>query len=238
MSRPEGTRSRRLVSALSRSGVFVFLCATACGEADHQQSSPGPSTGGASTGGSVSTGGVSATGGMLLPLMDIVGLVLGDQGHCITKPVPVDENGRMLCTVSELPSSKVCDCSIAGRGELAVPRLEALRGYLGEQGYCADAATCETFCACEVLQPEGSGNDPASDLWACQNELAPNPALEGICFIDLEAPVPFGSSELLPANCNKDGSRRITRTVGANTPLPALPDGSLPAIYVMDCLPQ
>jgi len=83
------------------------------------------------------------------------------------------------------------------------------------------------------VQQAGTSSDRASQLWSCQNEVDPDPLLEGICVIDLETVPPIGNPDLVPAACETN-SRRTIRPLGSGTPLPPA-GGFAQAYYVLDC---
>gem|GEM_PF-2407089 len=130
-------------------------------------------------------------------------------------PVPNKDTGAVPCSVVEayLPKpGAACTCG-AGRPPDPVgagPQSELLasvvRGQLQQQGQCIHAASCQSFCLCEMQQLAG--------LKGCENDSLPPAALTGFCYIDATAGI---GNAVLVAACPASEKREL-RFVGQATP--------------------
>ncbi|HET7543097.1 MAG TPA: hypothetical protein VFK05_24660 [Polyangiaceae bacterium] len=197
--------------------------------------------GGKPNGGSQSEGGDSAgTSGASSSTGDLGGaqnlyvtrIIVGEPGEaesCLPRPILAGlpgsaTDGRIPCLIAELESGS-CDCTQRARAPLPAPMLTASKKQLQIIQACdgTSGVSCDSFCGCQIVQAAGFASDPGSDLYACQNELTPDPSVGGYCVIDLlrtdenGAPAPLGSPDLV-ASCPSDQKRRL-RFVGAAQPM-------------------
>jgi hypothetical protein len=101
--------------------------------------------------------------------------------RCLPKPLPVNEDGRVPCSVVEgqRPGS-ACFCD-AGRGRLDLgPELsDGVRHELAMRGFCGGSGeACADFCLCEVRQFE------LDELAICQSSPSDDETRFGFCYLD------------------------------------------------------
>lgn len=138
---------------------------------------------------------------------------------CQPQKLRADEEGAAQCLVIEVRDSDGdhdsattgdCDCDIPGRREPeggAAITAEEIRRDLAD-----DVPSSGLDCLCEVVQLEGSADDPESDRHHCQNDLQPPSGVDGWCYVDATAVPPLGNAELV-AEC-LPSERRVVRFVG------------------------
>jgi hypothetical protein len=126
------------------------------------------------------------------------------------------QEGQVPCAVVEavLPEAGgACNCVEANgrRGLENRPELRtAVLSKLEQNNTCGgDAAPCDSYCTCEILQFAGE------DLRTCQNEA--RPGKPGYCYINAAPPpeVPVGNPALV-AECPADSKRLLN--FGVETP--------------------
>ncbi len=131
--------------------------------------------------------------------------------------VPNKATGAVPCSVVEAYLPKPGEACSCGAGRLAgpvgaVPQSESLanvvRGRLQQEGQCADAASCQSFCLCEIEQLAGNQG--------CESDNPPPAGLAGFCYIDATAGI--GDPALVGA-CPASEKREL-RFVGSATPRP------------------
>jgi hypothetical protein len=128
----------------------------------------------------------------------------------------------VTCTIGELHFG-ACDCEQPGRVTLAGALLTAFQRHAEQSQVCGAASglDCAAACGCELTQLPGTAVDSASELYACQNVVAPSAELAGYCVIDQHhmdenGPAPIGNAAIV-ASCPADSHRRI-RFVGQGVP--------------------
>lgn len=182
--------------------------------------------GGAGAAQSGGAGGASATENVF-----VVQLTLGQGGgppRCFPRTLPsglpgTSNDGLVSCFVAELKPGS-CDCAQTARVPLPAASFTAAVKQLAASGVCGGSSgvSCDTLCGCGIVQATGTGSDPSSELYACQNELTPAPSVNGFCFIDQTrtdasgAPAPLGNPAIV-AECPASDPR-LLRFVGAATP--------------------
>lgn len=121
---------------------------------------------------------------------------------CLWQDMPVAEDGRVACRLLEQgPADMTCDFS--GRSAAEKGDVRALEASLDADESTADA---ESPSYCEIDQLGGSPRDPASDAFACANQLDVPDDLAGFCYVNPAAGL--GNTELV-AQCRSDWQRRF-----------------------------
>lgn len=148
---------------------------------------------------------------------------------CIPRPLATDyqgDDGRTGVFTFEAMAGP-CDCSRPGRDAATSGEIAGVRDELIAGSVCglSTGVDCSDYCGCRILELAGPSSDPASPLYACQNQTTVSDAsLVGFCYVDPGRvdgngmPAPLGNPELLAA-CEPGYLQRI-RFIGADTPLP------------------
>lgn len=160
-------------------------------------------------------------------------------GTCLPRPLNVESDAQLLVSVVEVMYG-TCDCSRPGRTSSRSDELATIREELIAAQHCGASTgmACSDYCACNILELGGSSSDPASPVYACQNQITVTDAsLVGYCYIapyrvdENGMPAPLGNPALV-ADCPPT-QRQTMRFVGADTPLPGahvfVAAGSAPA---------
>lgn len=160
-------------------------------------------------------------------------------GACLPRPLIVEDDGQHVVSVLEVVYG-TCDCTRPGRAPSRSDEFAAVREELVVSELCGGSTkiACSDYCACNILELGGSSSDPASPVYACQNQITVTDAsLVGYCYIapyrvdENGMPAPLGNPALV-ADCDPT-ERQTIRFVGADTPLPGahafVAAGSAPA---------
>ncbi len=137
------------------------------------------------------------------------------QPSCWDVPLAADASGRVPCVVLEATKSDEVDSN----GDVVCPPCEGAR--TAPSPATASVVTAESSflydglsCLCELRQL----SDP-EQLRSCIQDTAPDPGLEGWCYLDAGEPL---ASEALLAHCPAD-DKRLIRFLGSDVPA----DGSV-----------
>ena len=100
-------------------------------------------------------------------------------GKCLPRTLKADDQGQLMCRVVEAQSQKEdCNCGLAGRAEVPVSMVPAVRTQLQRTGSCGGVGqkACSDWCMCEIKQVD------SAHLKACQTKQGGVPP--GYCYVD------------------------------------------------------
>jgi hypothetical protein len=125
---------------------------------------------------------------------------------CLWNDMPLADDGRIRCRLIERgPAGMSCDAP--GRLVAENADVRSLEASLDD----GDFPEASGSSYCEIEQLGGSPRDPASDAYACVNELDLPSDLAGFCYVSPASDV--GNPELV-AQCRQDWQRRFRLAPG------------------------
>jgi hypothetical protein len=149
------------------------------------------------------------------------------KGSCLPRPLTVNADGTLPCSVVEVVSSDKlngsdCNSYCMGMGrDVNGPVSSAMTGAVIDsmrRSKICDSpgqTACSTMCMCELAQETGNPQDPNSYLYICQNnnDGTENAIPPGYCYVDPENGA--GQNPDIVAKC-PETQRRILRFAGNN----------------------
>jgi hypothetical protein len=148
-----------------------------------------------------------AAAALVRRFQDVLGL------PCLPRPLPLDVDGGLACTVVEarFPGPDGCSCDPNARsGPPPSSVRRAIEDELATRGFCAGASgiECSSYCLCEIPELTGAQGEP------CRSSLEEAPAGDGYCYVEPDRGV---GSPALVAHC-PSAERQLIRFVGAGAP--------------------
>lgn len=125
---------------------------------------------------------------------------------CLWSDMPLADDGRIRCRLIERGPPGM-SCAAPGRSAAEAADVRALEASLDDGSFPEDFGASY----CEIDQLGGAPRDPASDAFACANDLALPSDLAGFCYISLGAGL--GNPALLE-QCPSDWQRRFRLAPG------------------------
>ncbi|HEY6727198.1 MAG TPA: hypothetical protein VI197_24355 [Polyangiaceae bacterium] len=124
---------------------------------------------------------------------------------CLWNDMPLAEDGRIRCRLIEQGPPEM-SCDTPGRSAAGAADIRAVEAALDQ-----DFLEGSGFSYCEIDPLAGAPRDPASDAYACANDLDLPTDLAGFCYINPEAGL--GNPELVQ-QCPSDWQRRFRLAPG------------------------
>ena len=140
-----------------------------------------------------------------------------DPTGCLPRPLHVEVDGSVSCTVASATPSENCDCTVQHLSIASLGLTNSVRTFLERQGTCGtpDTPACTSFCICELAQATGA------DLNRCRDSETGASGPYAFCYADSALDSPAYSAS---TNCT-DGTIRFLgfTPVEGNQPLLACP---------------